>query len=156
MKLWKILQRIILSINSPQPGDGNISSLIIHAEHTVLSINSPQPGDGNVDIINSTTSLFPVFLLSINSPQPGDGNLGCCRLLERLALQNFRSTLPNLGMETLTILCMMLFCCILSINSPQPGDGNLLSFPPIWPAWPEAFDQLSPTWGWKHLRFACI
>ena len=37
---------------------------------------------------------------------------------------HFRSTLPNLGMETLLVLAYCSLSMLLSINSPQPGDGN--------------------------------
>ena len=43
-----IFYKIGLSINSPQPGDGNGVAIQRQPKQaSVLSINSPQPGDGN-------------------------------------------------------------------------------------------------------------
>ena len=53
-----------LSINSPQPGDGNKMSIVFEdtaLDTDKLSINSPQPGDGNVRLRNNSKGYVYSF-----------------------------------------------------------------------------------------------
>ena len=142
--MTQIVKKKKLSINSPQPGDGNSIICLFLLPLTfsfdqlsptwgwkpivnnwnyfaiLLSINSPQPGDGNCLI----QLLHSWLQLSINSPQSGDGNFWPVFEETLHNMGTFRSTLPNLGMETLNATPNITVCA-LSINSPQSGDGNL-------------------------------
>ena len=127
-------------------------------------------------MIGHQISLFNDTLLSINSPQPGDGNYRFLHLQIRYRFQYpfdqlsptwgwklsnnlpsksfhlwfFRSTLPNLGMETRS--CRY---AVIKFFFPYPFD----QLSPTWGWKPcsselvlfnsTTFDQLSPTWGWK-------
>ena len=101
----------------------------------------------------ASTICWQSSQLSINSPQSGDGNASTTVWL-LVKNNHFRSTLPNLGMETLNRL-------------PTSSKSQCHPFDQLSPIWgwklppikaPEKllnltqpFDQLSPIWGWKPL-----
>ena len=119
--------------------------------HSHLSINSPQSGDGNFDIYSFPFhNIVPNFRSTL--PNLGMETIANASAPVMTDCCAFRSTLPNLGMETPRTGCNCLFQTshILSINSPQSGDGNR-QWQCLHLKSPHrlAFDQLSPIWGWK-------
>ena len=117
--------------------------------------------------------------LSINSPPIWGWKLsGLEPIIHLFYNSSFRSTPPNLGMETSFPWSKTLPSCLfpfdqlppiwgwkrfsgvaiailppnveLSINSPQSGDGNKTLFSGTsWFQNNPTFDQLPPIWGWK-------
>ena len=148
--LWPSALRMVLSINSPQSGDGNqrkrLGPILLQRSFDQLP---PIWGWKQVLDVPCLAELH----LHFRSTPP---NLGmetlCCT--EQYVIQHFRSTPPNLGMETQsydldqTIVAlqqtdfrstppnlgmetmqswrkaMPISTLKLSINSPQSGDGN--------------------------------
>ena len=116
----------MLSINSPQPGDGNYKPANIYSWFSNLSINSPQPGDGNRMIGKVSQNLHhPTF--DQLSPTWGWKRF-CSSVGFSSKPTTFDQLSPTWGWK-LNGVCTTSdpVFNILSINSPQPGDGNLSS-----------------------------
>ena len=124
---------------------------------TGLSINSPQSGDGNFYSQRRLTQ--PLYILCFRSTLP---NLGMETLtsfmMKNLKKLRFRSTLPNLGMETTKRSFIMPWDNIApGFRSTLPNLGmetSLLCGGVRNHRFDDfAFDQLSPIWGWKPLVY---
>ena len=161
-----MLKNTVLSINikdfrSTLPNLG-METILANRSRTVLKLTfdqlSPIWGWKHHIFFWTRTPCIGAFL-SINSPQSGDGNSKANILTLSFGSHEdvsiFRSTLPNLGMET-TLVAIRLNRLLHIL---EPFD----QLSPIW-GWkrgcacnnnnnnqfPCTFDQLSPIWGWKQ------